>query len=117
MQSQATTVGAYLKEQPPDRSKALRTIRGWVKEELPGAKETMAMKMPTWELGGVPAVCLAAQKQYLALYVCETDILARHRKAFSHLNLGKSCIRFRALGDLPEKNVRKVLRETRKALG
>lgn len=59
----------------------------------------------------------AAQKQYLALYVYETDVLARHRRAFAHLNVGKSCIRFTSLDDLSERDVRKVLRDTKKALG
>lgn len=117
MQSRATSVAAYLKEQPPERRAALRTIRSWVREELPDARETMAMKMPTWELGGTAAVCLAAQKQYLALYLCETDVPEHHREAFAHLDVGKSCIRFKSLEDLSERDVRQVLKDTNRALG
>ena len=56
----------------------------------------------------------ASQKRYMSLYV-EPRILDRHRTELQDLNLGKSCIRFKSIAQLPLSVVRTVLDETVKA--
>jgi uncharacterized protein YdhG (YjbR/CyaY superfamily) len=64
---------------------------------------------------GLPAfgdLCvLASQKNYLALYVCEGDIVKAHLAQLGKVSCGKGCIRFKRLGDLNLNAVESILRE------
>ena len=115
MAARPTTVGAYLKGVDAARRDDFAELRKLVRRVLPKAKETMSYRMPTYELGA-PVCAIAAQKQYLALYVCETDALDDFRGDFAHLNVGKGCIRFKRLEDLPRKPATAVLREAAKRI-
>lgn len=105
------TVAAYLAGLEGERRKGVEVLRELVSEGLPSAHETMSYGMPTWELGGRPVCALASQKHHLALYFCETPVLDRHREAFSHLDVGRSCIRFERVDELPTGVLRKMLSE------
>lgn len=100
MQSEAATVPAYLRELPADRRAALAALRELIKAAAPGVTEVMAHGMPVYELGGSMLFALASQKNYLALYVTETALVERFKPRLGKLSVGKSCIRFKALGDL-----------------
>lgn len=102
-------VRAYLEALPPERRSALETLRALVREVVPGAEETFKYRMPTYELDGM--VCaFASQKRYMSLYV-EPEIVSGHMEALTRLNVGKSCIRFRHLEDLPLDTIKEMLRE------
>lgn len=117
MLRRATTVDQYLKALPADRRAALQMIRGWIRRAMPDALENLEYGMPTYRRPGdsVGLFSLAAQKHYLALYVCNFAVVDRHRRALAGVDCGKSCIRFKAVSDLPEKVVRAVLREAARA--
>ena len=110
MPAKPTTAGAYMKALAPDRKKAMTTLRSLVKKTLPKAKESFEYGVPAYQIDGTFVAGLASQKQYLALYVCEVDVLKEFPGEFAHLNCGKSCIRFRKMEDLPQATVKKVLR-------
>lgn len=107
MQSKAATVAAYLKELPPEKKAVLATLRKLIREAAPKAKESMEYGMPCYE--GVCA--LAAQKQYFALYIGDSKVVNRYRAKLGKLSIGKGCIRFRKLEDLPLDVVREMLAE------
>jgi len=119
--STATTAEEYLAELPEDRRAEVRAVYDVVRAHMPaGYGETIAWGMIAW---GVPLsrypdtyngqplgyAALAAQKQYHSLYLmgAYTDPAqeARLREAFERagkkLDMGKSCVRFRSLDDLP----------------
>ena len=77
----------------------------------PHASETMLYKMPTYLLGEV-WVAYKAQKNHLSLYICETGVVSKHARALAHLNVGKGCIRFKKLEQLPKKEILEMLRES-----
>ena len=108
MQSDATNFEAYLAALPEKRRQPIDTVRTLILETVPGAEESMRYGMPTYDVNGSPLAALASQKQYMSLYV-DVDELAAHKAAFSHLNCGKSCIRFRKLDDLPLAEVQDIL--------
>ena len=54
--------------------------------------------------------------QYLAFYACNTKLLPRHKKKLKGLNIGKSCIRFKRLEQLPMEVIRDVVKENVRAL-
>jgi uncharacterized protein YdhG (YjbR/CyaY superfamily) len=117
MKSEATNVPAYLEEIPEDRREALRKIRSMITSLVPQSEEGMEYGMPTYSLDGF-LFALASQKNYMALYISDTDLLEKYRGRFGKLNLGKSCIRFRKLKDLPLDVTEELLQEAvRRRLG
>jgi hypothetical protein len=117
--SKAKTPASYLKELPDDRRREVARVRDMVRKHLPpGYRETMNWGMITYEVpldlhpktyNGQPLcfAALAAQKNYLSLYLMPVDAasLARLKAAFAKagkkLDMGKSCIRFKRADDLP----------------
>jgi Domain of unknown function (DU1801) len=121
VQSRAKTVAAYLKELPPERRKIVAELRRLMKRRLPpGYEEAMEWGMITYQVpfkryphaGNDKPLCyaaLAAQKNGYSLYgMCiytNKALHARLRAAFKKMgqkpDMGKSCIRFKRLEDLP----------------
>lgn len=121
MQSSATTVEAYLDEIPTDRRSAIKVVRDVILANLPeGYVETMQWGMISYviplERHGdtcnklpLALVSLANQKQYMAVYLnnvygdpeVESWFLSRYKATGKRLDMGKSCVRFRKLEDLP----------------
>lgn len=116
-----TTVEEYLKALPEERREVISGLRDLVRRSLPaGYQETFAWGMITYVIplarypktyNGQPLsyVALAAQKNYYSLYLMcvygnpEKERWLREQavKAGKKLDMGKSCLRFRALADLP----------------
>jgi uncharacterized protein YdhG (YjbR/CyaY superfamily) len=117
MKSEATNVPTYLEEIPEDRREALNKIRLMITTLVPQAVEGMEYGMPTYSLDGF-LFAFASQKNYMALYISDTDLLEKYRGRFGKLSLGKSCVRFRKLEDLPLDITEELLKEVvRRRLG
>jgi uncharacterized protein YdhG (YjbR/CyaY superfamily) len=117
----AKTVAEYIASLPEDRRGAIKTVRAVVKKNLPaGYKEGMDYGFIGWTVplsvypdtyNGQPLcyAALANQKNHMALYLmaayAEGPIKQRLVKGFraagKKLDMGKSCIRFKSLDDLP----------------
>jgi uncharacterized protein YdhG (YjbR/CyaY superfamily) len=67
--------------------------------------------MPTYDYAGEGLCAFASQKHYMSLYM-DVELVAKHKDELSHLNPGKSCIRFTELDTLPLETVKQILRET-----
>ena len=121
VQSKATTVAQYLKELPDDRRKAISAVRKVILENLPaGFEEAMTWGMICYQVplkrypdtyNGQPLAiaALASQKQYMSVYLMSVYGNQDHhawfreefKKAGKKLDMGKSCVRFKTLDDLP----------------
>ena len=121
MQSKATTVEDYLSDLSDDRRDAISTVRNVVLENLPeGYEEMMLFGMISYvvPLSVVPDTynkqplmyaALASQKRHMALYLTnvygdeslEDWFRERYLATGKRLDMGKSCVRFRKLDDLP----------------
>lgn len=119
--STATTPDEYVASLPEDRAAAVQAVREVINANLPaGYREGMAFGMIGWYVplerfgdtyNGQPLglAALASQKNHLSLYLNnvygdrETEAWFRQRWARSgkKLDMGKSCVRFRQLEDLP----------------
>lgn len=128
--SKALTVDDYLAELPPDRRAVIAAARAMVNENLPaGIVETMNWGMIAWEIplarypdtyNGQPLMfaALAAQKNFHALYLSGIYVDPGGKQALQDafaaagkkLDMGKSCIRFKQLGDLPMAGIAKVIK-------
>jgi hypothetical protein len=121
VRSEAATVEGYLAGLPADRREALTAVRDVVRRALPpGYEEAMQYGMITWHVpasrypgtdDGQPLayVSLASQKHHMALYLMgvyvDEELERRVREGFraagKKLDMGRSCLRFRRLEDLP----------------
>jgi uncharacterized protein YdhG (YjbR/CyaY superfamily) len=121
MQSSAKTVAEYIASLPEDRRDAIKAVRAVVKKHLPaGYKEGMEYGYIGWSVplsvypdtyNGQPLcyAALASQKNHMALYLMcaygEGPLKQRLVKGFKaagkKLDMGKACIRFKKLEDLP----------------
>ena len=119
--SSAATVEKYLATLPPDRRAAIATIRNVIRKNLPrGFEEGMQYGMigyyvplsryPTTYNGqALGAAALASQKGYMSLYLMSVYgdpkqkawFERAYRAAGKKLDMGKSCVRFKKLDDLP----------------
>ena len=103
-------VETYLQNLEPDRGAALGLIRSLILQTVSGVKETMRYRMPTYELDEV--LCsFGSQKHYMSLYM-DVDLVQEHRDALKHLDVGKSCIRFKNIEDLPLETLQQILIES-----
>jgi uncharacterized protein YdhG (YjbR/CyaY superfamily) len=107
MTSRATTISEYLEELPADRRAALSELRALIHRIAPKTVEAMKYGLPSF--GELCA--LASQKNYMALYVCESDIVKAHLAQLGKVSCGKGCIRFKRLTDLNLRAVENLLRE------
>jgi uncharacterized protein YdhG (YjbR/CyaY superfamily) len=121
VQSKATTVEQYLEELPPERREVVSRVRKTILDNLPqGYSESMNWGMISYEIpledypdtyNGQPLgyLALAAQKRYYSLYMMgvygdseqEAKLTEGFKEAGKKLDMGKSCVRFRKLEDVP----------------
>ena len=119
--SAAQTVDEYLDELPEDRRRVVAAVRDVIVKNLPaGYREGLAFGMigyvvplerypKTYNGQPLSYAALAAQKNHYALYLNSVyqspEREARLREEFEEagkkLDLGKSCVRFKKLEDLP----------------
>lgn len=124
MQSKAKTVEEYLRELPEDRREAISAVRSVILKNLPkGFEEGMGYGMmgyyvplsryPAGYLGKkdtpLPYAGLASQKNYMSLYLmsvygnkeAEEKFKRDYDASGKKLDMGKSCVRFKRLADIP----------------
>jgi uncharacterized protein YdhG (YjbR/CyaY superfamily) len=121
MRSNAATVDEYLASLPDDRREAIATVRQTILGRLPqGYEEAMNWGMITYQVplatcpdtyNGQPLMyaALASQKNHMAVYLTGIYMSEEARREFEtaykatgkRLDVGKSCVRFKKLDDLP----------------
>lgn len=121
VQSKAKTIRDYLAELPAGRRDAVSAVRRVILDHLPkGYEEAIEWGMICYQVplkiypdtyNGRPLcyASLASQKQYMSLYLMnvygDPKTLAWFKDAFKKagkkLDMGKSCVRFKKLDDLP----------------
>ena len=132
VQSKAATVDEYLSELPEERRAVVSKVRDVVRRNLPkGYRETANWGMITYDIplerypdtyNGRP-LCyagLAAQKNHYALYLMgaysnpadAAKLREAFRKAGKKMDMGKSCLRFRRVEDLPLDAIGRLIKGT-----
>ena len=121
VRSAAATVEEYLGELSAERREAVEAVREVALANLPeGYVEAMNWGMISWEVPlerypntynkrPLMYAALASQKNYMSLYLmcvyADDDDRARFEERFrasgKRLDMGKSCVRFRRVEDLP----------------
>ena len=131
--SKAATVAQYLAELPHDRREALEAMREVILANVDGdIEEGMAYGMITYSVPhrvfpagyhcdprqALPYAMLASQKNHMAIYMMGLYIDADDTKWFEKawkaagkkLDMGKSCVRFKRIEDVPLDVVAEAIR-------
>jgi hypothetical protein len=121
VKSSARTPAAYVKSLPAERRAAISQVRKVILKNLPkGYEETvdygmLAYVVPlkrypeTYNGHALSIAALASQKNHMAVYlmgvygskVLATWFRSAFKKAGKKLDMGKSCVRFKSIDDLP----------------
>jgi len=121
MKSTALTIEEYLSELPQERREAITKVRRTILENLPeGFKEAMNWGMITYQVPlevypdtynkkPLMYAALANQKNHMAVYLTgiymdedlNQDFESKYLATGKRYDVGKSCVRFRKLDDLP----------------
>lgn len=121
MKSEAKTIQEYLAEMPEDRREAVKKVRDTILKNLPkGYEEAINFGMITYQVplevypdtyNKKPLLyaALANQKNHMAVYLTGIymdedlyqDFEEKYRDTGKRFDVGKSCVRFRKLDDLP----------------
>ncbi len=121
MQSKAKTVEEYIASLPEDRREQISIVRQAILDNLPeGIVETMNWGMISYEVplkdypetyNGQPLMfaALASQKNHMAVYLTgiysderlKDDFVESYKQSGKKLDMGKSCVRFKKIDDLP----------------
>ena len=130
--SSATTPAAYLASLPPERRTVVAAVRKVLKSRLPkGFVESMnwgmlAYEVPltrypdTYNRQPLMFLALAAQKNNYALYMTNVgsdsaqkkQLEAAYKAAGRKLDMGKSCLRFKTLDELPLDTIGEIIAST-----
>lgn len=113
------TVDAYMLSLPPARRKIISVLRSIIVDNLPkGYQEGMEYGMIAYYIpiskypktyNGQPLgyISIASHKDYVSLYlmaiygVGDAEFRRAYRRTGKRLDMGKSCVRFRSLDDIP----------------
>ncbi|MEA3440984.1 MAG: DUF1801 domain-containing protein [Chloroflexota bacterium] len=130
--SKAATVEEYLDELPPERREVVSEVRQTILDNLPeGFVESMNWGMISYEIPlerypdtynkkPLAYAALAAQKNHYSIYLmgCYADseqeavLKEGFEQAGKRLDMGKSCVRFRKLEDIPMDAIARVIAST-----
>jgi hypothetical protein len=135
MKSTAETVDEYLNNLPADRREAIRAVRNVILANLPrGYQECMSYGMIGYVVPHslypkgyhcnpklpLPFANLGSQKNHMALHLCsvygDSKTEQWFRKAWEatgkKLDMGKACVRFKRLEDVPLEVIGQVIART-----
>lgn len=135
MKSNASSPKEYLEELSEDRRKAISKVRAVIRKNLPnGYQEVMQYGMisyvvplrlfPEGYLGDgktpLPYISLGNQKNHMAVYLSnvygnkqlEGWFRKKYQDSGKKLDMGKSCVRFKKLEDLPLEVIGQVVAKT-----
>lgn len=125
MKIESQSVNDYFKKVPNERQESMNKLRTIINTNLPkGFEECLGYGMPSWVVPHsiypsgyhttphlpLPFMSLASQKNFIALYhmgiYADKNLLDWWEKEYAKqckrkLDMGKSCIRFKYLDDIP----------------
>ena len=130
--SNAVTVEDYLNELPEERRETIAAVRQIILDNLPdGYREMVSWGMigygipldrypNTYNKQPLSYIALASHKSYISLYLMsvygdpqqEAWLKAAFAEAGKKLDMGKSCLHFRKLDDLPLDVIAEVVAST-----
>ena len=124
-QLKASTPAEYMAQLEEPRRAEVAALDALVRKMAPKLEPFIAMGMLAygpWHYkyasgreGDWFRIGLASNKNYISLYVCATDdqgyLAERYKEALPKASIGKSCVRFKRLGDLDPVALKRLIKE------
>jgi hypothetical protein len=127
----ATTNEEYISRLEGDRKKIVEFLDAFIKKASTDLKPHFASNMLGYgsfkyknykkEIIDWPTVALAAQKNYISIYICALEdgeyIAEKYKDKLGRVSVGRSCIRFKKLEDLNLSELEKIIKKAAKNPG
>jgi uncharacterized protein YdhG (YjbR/CyaY superfamily) len=106
--SDIKSVDEYIAAQPKAVQPMLGRVRSIIREAVPGAKEVISYKMPTYKLHNRAMVYFAGWKQHYSLYPATERVLAAFEDELAPYEVNKGTIRFLLSQPVPVKLIGRI---------
>ncbi|MEK7616129.1 MAG: DUF1801 domain-containing protein [Patescibacteria group bacterium] len=130
-ETKTKTVREYVASVPEERKATVGFLHKFIQTAAPSLKPhissigvgygSFSYKSYKKEILQWPVIGLVNQKNYVSLYVCAVDggeyVVEKYAKELGKVNVGKSCIRIKKLGDVNLPVLKKVLQLAEKKPG
>lgn len=103
------TVDQYINSFSEDMKGKLEELRKLIREEVPGADETISYGVPTFKLNGKYVVYFAGFKKYISIYPVTTPV-EKSLKEVAQYRTGKGTLQFPMDKPLPFPLIRKIVK-------
>ncbi len=103
------TVDSYIKSFPDNVQVLLNQIRSVIKENAPGADESIAYQMPAYKIRGKPLVYFAGFRNHIGFYATPTGH-AEFSKELSKYKQGKGSVQFPLDKPMPLELIGRIVR-------
>lgn len=107
--SAARSIDEYIAEFPPATQRVLEELRALIGESAPGASETIAYAIPTFDLGGKHLVHFAGFAKHVGLYPAPSG-LETFKDDLEPYKTGKGSVQFPLDRPLPTDLIRRIVR-------
>ena len=105
---QFSTIDEYVDSCPPGVQSILEKIRGIVRGNFPGAKETVSYQIPAFSLNGKCLVFVGAWKDHIAMYPIPHGSEAFQKELSPDIE-GKGTVRFSLDKPIPYDLIEKIV--------
>ncbi len=127
----AKTIKEYFEGLPPERREPMEFLHHFIRKIAPSLAPHFAYNMPGYgsfkyknykkEIIDWPTVSIASQKNYMSIYICSVKdgqyVAEKYQDKLGKVSVGKSCIRFKNVGDLNLAVLEEVIRAAAKNPG
>lgn len=102
------SVGEYIAAQPEDAQAILKRVRSTIRKAVPGAKESISYKIPTYKLHDQVVIYFAGWKQHYSLYPASERIVEALKDDLAPYEVNKGTIRFPLTQPVPVKLIERI---------
>ncbi len=105
---QFSTIDEYVNSCPADVQSIFEKIRGIVRGNFPGVKETISYQIPTFSLNGKSLVYVGAWKNHIAMYPIPHGPEALQKELSPYIS-GRGTVRFSLNKPIPYDLIEKIV--------
>jgi uncharacterized protein YdhG (YjbR/CyaY superfamily) len=102
------SVDDYIASQPEAVQGVLTRVRSTILKAVPGAREGISYKMPTYILYGVRLLYFAVWKQHYSIYAATEQVVASFHDELAPYEVDKGTIRFLLSEPVPVKLIGRI---------
>ncbi len=102
------SVDEYIATHPDAVQAILQSVRGTIREALPGAQEVISYQIPAYKLHGGQVLYFAGWKQHYSIYPATEGVVEAFADDLAPYEVSKGTIRFPLSQPVPVKLIRRL---------